>query len=56
VQSLIGTALSALSIAQGQTWLEFLMSGSMAKATILLLVILVLYFRPNGLFAVRSRS
>ncbi len=56
VQSLVGTALSALSIAQGQTWLEFLMSGSMAKATILLLVILVLYFRPNGLFAVRSRS
>lgn len=56
VQSLVGTALSALSIAQGQTWLEYLMSGSMAKATILLLVILVLYFRPNGLFAVRSRS
>jgi len=28
----------------------------MAKATILLLVIVVLYFRPNGLFATRSRS
>lgn len=56
VQSLIGTTLSALFIAQGQTWLEFFMSGSMAKATILLLVIVVLYFRPNGLFAVRSRS
>ena len=56
VQSLIGTVLSALFIAQGQTWLEYLLSGSMAKATILLLVILVLYFRPNGLFAVRSRS
>lgn len=56
VQSLMGTALSALVIAQGQTWLEFLISGSMAKATILLSVILVLYFRPNGLFAVRSRS
>ncbi|MDO9252058.1 urea ABC transporter permease subunit UrtB [Hydrogenophaga sp.] len=56
VQSLVGTVLSALFIAQGQTWLEYLLSGSMAKATILLLVILVLYFRPNGLFAVRSRS
>lgn len=56
VQSFVGTALSALLIAQGQTWLEYLMSGSMAKATILLLVILVLYFRPNGLFALRSRS
>ena len=56
VQSLIGTALSAFMIAQSQTWLEYLMSGSMAKATILLLVIAVLYFRPNGLFAMRSRS
>ena len=56
VQSLIGTALSGFMIAQSQTWLEYLMSGSMAKATILLLVIAVLYFRPNGLFATRSRS
>ena len=56
VQSLIGTALSGFMIAQSQTWLEYLMSGSMAKATILLLVIAVLYFRPNGLFAMRSRS
>ncbi len=56
VQSLIGTALSGFMIAQSQTWLEFLMSGSMAKATILLLVIAVLYFRPNGVFATRSRS
>lgn len=56
VQSLIGTALSGFAIAQSQTWLEYLMSGSMAKATILLLVIAVLYFRPHGLFATRSRS
>ncbi|PIF76026.1 amino acid/amide ABC transporter membrane protein 1 (HAAT family) [Variovorax sp. 54] len=56
VQSLIGTALSGFAIAQSQTWLEYLMSGSMAKATILLLVIAVLYFRPNGLFATRARS
>ncbi len=56
VQSLVGTALSAFAIAQSQTWLEFLMSGSMAKATILVLVIVVLYFRPSGLFALRSRS
>lgn len=56
VQSLIGTALSGFTIAQSQSWLEYLMSGSMAKATILLLVILVLYMRPNGLFATRSRT
>jgi urea transport system permease protein len=56
VQSLIGTALSGFAIAQSQTWLEYLISGSMARATILLLVIAVLYFRPNGLFATRSRN
>ena len=56
VQSLLGTALSAFTIAQGQTTLEFLMSGSMARVTILLLVILVLYFRPNGLFATKTRG
>ena len=56
VQSLLGTALSGFAIAQSQTTLEYLMSGSMAKATILLLVIVVLYFRPNGLFATKSRS
>lgn len=56
VQSLIGTALSAFAIAQSQTTLEYLMSGSMARVTILLLVILVLYFRPNGLFATKSRG
>ncbi|NDZ17028.1 urea ABC transporter permease subunit UrtB [Variovorax sp. WS11] len=56
VQSLIGTVLSGFAIAQSQTTLEYLMSGSMARVTILLLVIVVLYFRPNGLFATRSRS
>ncbi len=56
VQSLLGTAFSAFTIAQSQTFLEYLMSGSMARVTILLLVIVVLYFRPNGLFATKSRS
>ena len=56
VQSLIGTALSGFAIAQSQTTLEYLMSGSMARVTILLLVIVVLYFRPQGLFATKSRS
>lgn len=56
VQSLIGTAMSGFVIAQSQTTLEALMSGSMARVTILLLVIVVLYFRPSGLFATKSRS
>ena len=56
VASLLGTAASAFLIAQSQTTLEFLMSGSMAKVSILLLVIVVLYFRPNGLFSSKVRS
>jgi urea transport system permease protein len=56
VASLFGTAASAFLIAQSQTTLEFLMSGSMAKVSILLLVIVVLYFRPNGLFSAKVRS
>jgi len=56
VASLFGTAASAFLIAQSQTTLEYLMSGSMAKVSILLLVIGVLYFRPNGLFSSKVRS
>lgn len=56
VSSLFGTVASGFVIAQVQTTLEYLMSGSMAKVSILLLVILVLYFRPNGLFSSKVRS
>lgn len=56
VQSLLGTALSAFLIAQSQTSLEYLISGSMARVTVLLLVIVMLFFKPNGLFAQKSRG
>lgn len=56
VASLFGTAASAFLIAQSQTTLEYLMSGSMAKVSILLAVVAVLYFRPNGLFSSKVRS
>lgn len=56
VASLFGTTISAFSIAQSQTTLEYLMSGTMAKVTILLCVIVVLYFRPQGLFAAKVRG
>lgn len=56
VASLFGTAASSFVISQSQTTLEYLMSGSMAKVCILLLVILVLYFRPNGLFSSKVRA
>jgi urea transport system permease protein len=55
VESLLGTFLSAFSIGQVQSLLELLLSGSMAKALILLLVVVALYFRPNGLFANKVR-
>src|SRR4051794_41078369 len=55
VESLLGTFLSAFLIAQQQSGLELFLTGSMAKAGMLWLVILVLSFRPNGLFSVRVR-
>jgi urea transport system permease protein len=42
-------------IGQMQSMFELLLSGSMAKALVLLLVIVALYFRPNGLFSVKVR-
>ena len=42
-------------IGQMQSWLEFTLTGSMAKASILLCVIVALYFRPSGLFALKVR-
>jgi urea transport system permease protein len=56
VQSLLGTFVSALLISQAQTTLEFILSGSMARVSILLMVIVALYFRPNGLFATKVRQ
>ncbi len=55
VESLVGTFSSAFIIGQMQSTMEYFLSGSMAKAAILLLVIVALYFRPNGLFAAKVR-
>jgi urea transport system permease protein len=55
IESLVGTFLSAFTIGQMQSMFELVLSGSMAKAAILLLVITALYFRPNGLFALKVR-
>ncbi len=56
VQSLLGTFASGFIIASSQSFLEFLLTGSMAKVSILLTVVLVLYFRPNGIFASKVRQ
>jgi urea transport system permease protein len=56
VSSLLGTAASSFAIAQSQTTLEYITSGSMAKAVVLMMVIVALYFRPSGMFSAKTRS
>lgn len=56
ISSLLGTAASGFVIAQSQTTLEYLMSGSMAKVLIMVALVVVLYFRPNGLFVSKVRT
>lgn len=53
--SLFGTIASAFSIAQAQSILEFFISGSMAKVFTLLALVIILMFRPEGLFASKVR-
>ncbi|MDT2024569.1 urea ABC transporter permease subunit UrtB [Methylocella sp. CPCC 101449] len=54
-QSLLGTILSALSISQAQSTLEFFLSGSIAKVLTLLSVVAILMLRPQGLFTLKVR-
>ncbi len=53
--SLLGTIASAFSIAQAQSIMEFFMSGSMAKVWTLLTLVIILMFKPEGLFASKVR-
>lgn len=54
--SLLGTIASAFSISQTQSFLEFFLSGSMAKVLTLLAVVGILMLRPQGLFAMKLRK
>lgn len=53
--SLLGTIVSAFTISQAQSTMEFFLSGSMAKVLTLVTVVLILMFRPQGLFASKIR-
>ncbi len=53
--SLLGTVLSAFSIAQAQSILEFFLTGVLAKIFVLLGVIVILMIRPQGLIASKVR-
>lgn len=54
--SLIGAILSAFGIAQFQSVLEFFLSGVLAKVYVLLGVMLILMFRPQGLVVAKIRK
>jgi len=54
-QSMLGTVASAFSIAQASSILEFFMTGSMAKVSVLLTIIVILMMRPEGLFRANVR-
>ena len=56
VASIMGTALSSFIIAQLQTTFEFMTTSSYAKVILMLIVVVILYFRPNGLFSPKVRS
>lgn len=53
--SLLGTIMSAFTISQAQSTMEFFLSGSMAKVLTLLTVVGILMIRPQGLFALKIR-
>jgi urea transport system permease protein len=54
-ERLLGTIVSAFSIAQTQATTEFFMTGSMAKVLTLSIIILILMLRPQGLFSIKVR-
>lgn len=54
--SLLGTVVSAFGIAQTQSISEFFMTGSMAKVLTLSAIVVILMFRPQGLFAAKVRK
>lgn len=56
VASILGTAASSFLIAQIQTTFEYLTTGSYAKVILMLIVVVILYFRPSGLFTPKVRT
>jgi urea transport system permease protein len=56
VASILGTAVSSFLIAQIQTTFEFLTTGSYAKVILMLIVVVILYYRPSGLFSSKVRT
>jgi urea transport system permease protein len=56
VQSLFGTVVSALALGEVTGVIAFLQNDTVAKAIVLLLIIVVIRFRPQGLFVAKVRA
>lgn len=54
--SIVGAIASAFSIAQAQSILTFFLTNAMGKVVTLLVVIIILMLRPEGLFASKVRK
>ena len=56
VESLIGTAASSLIIGESSSFLASFSNDTLAKALVLLMIIVILRIKPQGLFTKRIRS
>ena len=56
VQSLFGTVISAFALGEVTGVIAFLQNDTVAKATVLIVIISVIRFRPQGLFAAKVRA
>ncbi len=54
--NLLGSVASAFGIAQAQSILEFFLDGTKGKVATLLFIVVILMFRPQGLFPSKVRS
>lgn len=56
VGNLLGTVIGAMLIGFSSIFVEAYQSASIARAIVLLIIIVFLQFKPKGLFVIRSRS
>ena len=54
--SLLGSLASAFGIAQAQSILEVFLEGTKGKVATLLVIVIALMFRPQGLFPSKVRA
>lgn len=56
VQSLFGTAVSAGLLGEMSAGIAYLQNDTIAKVVVLIFVVIVIRFRPQGLFSLQTRS